>query len=192
MQTTEKIFKRVGEYSHVRLRESELQNLIETYGEENVNIYIEKLDNFLEEKNGTCRDCFSKLDEWMSKDNVKERKPRKVTSYRKVKSSDGYDPDKYKCRINDFSDFDFEKAREVIEKAEAEKQKEREREQRAKTMGDRNRIAKEIETAMANVHLTETDKKRMRVEIDEIEFGDDEQGRRLKAVGEKIKQKYLS
>lgn len=72
--------KAYGQYQHVTLSSSELQSLNDKYGKGNTELYIEKVDNYMERTGKQYNNCYLTLRQWLEDD--------KVTS----KGSDNYEP----------------------------------------------------------------------------------------------------
>lgn len=77
-----------GEFGHIKLTDTQYDNLVQEYGTANIKNYIRKMDDWLEEKHLTFDNCYIKLRQWLDKDGIKKA------------DSDGFDAEKYKVFIN--------------------------------------------------------------------------------------------
>ena len=82
-----KIFGRNG---NVLLKNDEYNKLINNYGKETAERYIERMDNYISSRQAKYNDCYAELLIWLDRDNVKKL------------SQDDFDADKYSFAINNF------------------------------------------------------------------------------------------
>ena len=76
-----------GRNEKVLLKTKEYNKLINDYGKETVERYIERMDNYLASKSREYKDCYAELLVWLDRDGVKKLDPN---------------IEKYKCVINKF------------------------------------------------------------------------------------------
>ena len=76
-----------GRNEKVLLKTKEYDKLINDYGKETVERYIERMDNYLASKSREYKDCYAELLVWLDRDGVKKLDPN---------------IEKYKCVINKF------------------------------------------------------------------------------------------
>ncbi len=85
-----------GDYSHIKLTETEHKKLISDFGEEKVRFYIGKIDKWCQLKGGKYSDYNLAIREWIAKDDEKN-----ANTY---DSGHSYDLDAYKALANDFGE----------------------------------------------------------------------------------------
>ncbi|MBR1527764.1 MAG: helix-turn-helix domain-containing protein [Oscillospiraceae bacterium] len=61
-----------GEYHHVRLTDNQFQKLIEEYGENAINLYIKKVDEYCQQHGKSYKDYNLTIRNWMNKDNIQK------------------------------------------------------------------------------------------------------------------------
>ncbi len=65
--------RKFGEYGHVRLTDEEYQRLCDDYGQETVNSYIAKCDEYCEIKPKTYGNYNLAIRNWLNRDNIRKR-----------------------------------------------------------------------------------------------------------------------
>ena len=82
--------KTFGRNGNVLLKNDEYNKLINNYGKETAERYIERMDNYISSREAKYNDCYAELLIWLDRDNVKKL------------SQDDFDADKYAFAINNF------------------------------------------------------------------------------------------
>ena len=82
--------KPFGRNGNVLLKNDEYNKLINNYGKETAERYIERMDNYISSREAKYNDCYAELLIWLDRDNVKKL------------SQDDFDADKYAFVINNF------------------------------------------------------------------------------------------
>ena len=82
--------KPFGRNGNVLLKNDEYNKLINNYGKETAERYIERMDNYISSREAKYNDCYAELLIWLDRDNVKKL------------SQDDFDADKYSFAINNF------------------------------------------------------------------------------------------
>ena len=82
--------KTFGRNGNVLLKNDEYNKLINNYGKETAERYIERMDNYISSREAKYNDCYAELLIWLDRDNVKKL------------SQDDFDADKYSFAINNF------------------------------------------------------------------------------------------
>ena len=59
-----------GEYKHVQLTDEQYKNLVDDYGQKNINEYIKKIDEYCQQYGKTYKDYNLTMRSWLKKDNV--------------------------------------------------------------------------------------------------------------------------
>lgn len=85
-----------GDYSHIKLTESQYKKLVKDFGSETVSFYISKIDKWCQLKGGKYSDYDLAIREWIAKDDEKN-----ANTY---DSGHSYDLEAYKALANNFGE----------------------------------------------------------------------------------------